>query len=78
MASTPGVKLTWKVDQDMINKTVEDLKKTSLQVYDTVGKLTADQITYDNVIKVGGNVAVICVDRQLNVYHWISTLCFKD
>lgn len=78
MASTPGVKLTWKVDQDMINKTVEDLKKTSLQVYDTVGKLTADQITYDNVIKVGGNVAVICVDRQLNVYRWISTLCFKD
>lgn len=53
MASTPGVKLTWKVDQDMIKKTVVNLKQTSLEVYDAVGKLTADQITYENVIKVG-------------------------
>lgn len=52
MATTPGNKLTWKVDQAMITKTVEELKRTSLQVYDAVGKLSTEEIGYDNVIKV--------------------------
>lgn len=52
MAATPGNKLTWKVDQAMITKTVEDLKKSSLHAYESVGKLSPEQINYDNVIKV--------------------------
>ena len=52
MADTPGNKLTWKIDQAMITRTVEELKKISLQVYDAVGKLSPDEINYDNVIKV--------------------------
>lgn len=65
MAATPGNKLTWKVDQAMITKTVEELKRTSLQVYDAVGKLSTEEIGYDNVIKaLSDNDCVYEVNRN--------------
>ncbi|XP_063415153.1 thimet oligopeptidase-like [Mytilus trossulus] len=65
MAATPGNKLTWKVDQAMITKTVEDLKKSSLHAYESVGKLSPEQINYDNVIKaLADNDCVYAVNRN--------------
>lgn len=51
-AGVEGVKLRWDLSAEEILKRTDELIKRSKRVYDTVGALKPDQLTYENCLKV--------------------------
>jgi len=52
MTTSVGNLLSWDLTTASIEKQTEDLKKKTQIVYDAVGSLSKDEVTYDNVVKV--------------------------
>ncbi|XP_055885225.1 thimet oligopeptidase-like isoform X1 [Biomphalaria glabrata] len=46
-----GIRLSWHVKKEQIDADAEQLMERLKQVYDSMGALTEDQVTYDNVVK---------------------------
>lgn len=47
-----GVKLRWDLSAEEILKRTDELIERSKRVYDAVGALKSDQLTYENCLKV--------------------------
>lgn len=47
-----GIKLSWNVTKEEIDPEAEGLMEKIKTIYDSIGALTYDQVTYDNVVKV--------------------------
>lgn len=47
-----GVKLRWDLSAEEILKRTDELIERSKRVYDAVGALKPDQLTYENCLKV--------------------------
>lgn len=52
-ASVDEVKLRWDLSTEEILKLTDELIERSRKVYDTVGALKTDELTYENCLKVG-------------------------
>lgn len=51
MSSTKDNKLIWKLTPDIIKKSADDLMTKTKTVYDTVGALSSESVTYNSVVK---------------------------
>ena len=51
-SSVEGVKLRWDLSAEDILKRTDELIERSKRVYDAVGALKPDQLTYENCLKV--------------------------
>ena len=51
-AGVEGVKLRWDLTAEEISKRTDELIERSKRVYDAVGALKPDQLTYENCLKV--------------------------
>lgn len=51
MSSTKDNKLIWKLTPDIIKKSADDLMTKTKTVYDTVGALPSESVTYNSVVK---------------------------
>ena len=51
-AGVEGVKLRWDLSAEEISKRMDELIERSKRVYDAVGALKPDQLTYENCLKV--------------------------
>lgn len=53
MATSPeGVKLQWDLTKEEISKRADKLIECSRKVYDAVGALNQEEVTFDNCLKV--------------------------
>lgn len=52
MSSTKDNKLIWKLTPDIFKKSADDLMTKTKTVYDTVGALPSESVTYNSVVKV--------------------------
>lgn len=52
MAAIEGVKLQWDLSAEEILKRTDELVERSKRVYDAVGALKPDELTYENSMKV--------------------------
>ena len=63
--ASPGNRMHWDLTTDFIATETERLTAASKAVYDLVGALKADEVTYENVIKVRAEYytfLIICLD----------------
>lgn len=51
-AGVEGVKLRWDLSAEEIVKRTDELIERSKRVYDAIGALEPDQLTYENCLKV--------------------------
>ena len=61
MSSPKDNKLIWKLTPEIINKSADELMTKTKAVYDGVGALSSEAVTYNNVVKVG---------KALNISHF--------
>uniref|UniRef100_A0A0B7A044 Peptidase M3A/M3B catalytic domain-containing protein n=2 Tax=Arion vulgaris TaxID=1028688 RepID=A0A0B7A044_9EUPU len=52
-----GIKLSWKITKEQINPIAEKLMEKVKAVYDSIGALSDDEVTYDNVVKAAADNA---------------------
>ena len=67
--AAPGIKLTWQVTKEQIEKDTDELMKRVKTVHDDIGALTDEQVTYENVVKV-----CLMIDQKLfsQTFSWIG------
>lgn len=63
-----GVKLRWDLSTEEILKRTDELIERSRKVYDAVGALKAEELTYENCLKVK---SIACVVRL--TFHAVFT-----
>lgn len=51
-AGVEGVELRWDLSAEEISKRTDELIERSKRVYDAVGALKPDQLSYENCLKV--------------------------
>ncbi|GFO13301.1 hypothetical protein PoB_003980600 [Plakobranchus ocellatus] len=51
--SADGIKLSWNVKKEEIDSDADKLMERMKKVYDEIGALSDDQITYENVVQTG-------------------------
>jgi len=76
-----GIKLSWNVKKEQIEKDTDVLMERVKTVYDSVGALKDDQVTFDNVVKVSEEDRaneyldlLYSIALLLNAYNKIVTL----
>lgn len=52
MTQASGNRLNWKITADIIESSTEELISKNKAVYDAIGAVKADNVTFENVIKV--------------------------
>lgn len=52
MTKASGNRLNWDLTADLIEKSADELISKNKAVYDAVGAVSADDVTFDNVLKV--------------------------
>ena len=52
MTTASGNRLSWKITADQIEKSTEELITKNKAIYDAVGAVSADDASYENVVKV--------------------------
>ncbi|CAG5132560.1 unnamed protein product, partial [Candidula unifasciata] len=50
-----GIKLSWKIKRENINSEADKIIESLKTVYDSIGALSDDQVTYDNVVKAAAD-----------------------
>lgn len=72
-ASLQGVKLRWDLSTEDILKRTDELIERSRKVYDAVGALKPDELTYENCLKVkrAARAVLFCL------LSWQFTLCSR-
>lgn len=63
MSSPKDNKLIWKLTPEIINKSADELMTKTKAVYDGVGALSSEAVTYNNVVKVSKalNISQFCL-----------------
>ncbi|XP_045158245.2 thimet oligopeptidase-like [Mercenaria mercenaria] len=62
MTKASGNRLNWKLTQELIEKSTEELITKNKAIYDTVGAVNANDVTYENVVK-----PLVDLDREYAV-----------
>ena len=77
-AVAEGVKLNWNLSTEEILKRTDDLIERSRKVYNAVGALKPEELTYENCLKVKACLPTALSIRFffiLPVAHELSTCC---
>ena len=52
MAKPSGNRLNWQITEELIKSSTEELIQKSKHIYDSIGKVTSDEASFETVIKV--------------------------
>ena len=76
-AGVEGVKLRWDLSAEEIFKRTDELIELSKEVYDAVGALKPDQLTYENCLKVLKTCWVFCQSDHISRALHVPALYFS-
>ncbi|KAH3809168.1 thimet oligopeptidase-like isoform X2 [Dreissena polymorpha] len=62
MAKPSGNRLNWQITEELIKSSTEELIQKSKHIYDSIGKVTSDEASFETVIK-----PLMAVDREYAV-----------
>lgn len=64
MTQASGNRMSWKLTTDLINQSTTELITKNKEIYESVGALKPEEITYDSVIKVFNNNNNMQIDGE--------------